>query len=201
MMSVDMDAERTRECLSRLDGLLLAGGNDVAPALYGQSPIPRMGEVNPLRDSFETMLIKEAYQRDLPTLGICRGIQAMNVVLGGTLYQDLPSQHPSSTVHAQTQPDNVATHDVHIGRDTLLYNIIAQERISVNSFHHQAVCDSAPCVNACAQADDGVIEGIEAPDKAFMLGIQWHPERMYSACNAAGALFKALIQAAFNTKY
>lgn len=201
LLSPDLDDCALDACLSRLDGLLLAGGNDVAPSLFGQLPIDELGEVNPLRDHFEIRLIQRAQALHMPVLGICRGVQIMNVALGGTLWQDLSSQYRTADgrkpmCHRQTCPGGYPSHRVRVSSGTLLSTILPSEQAEVNSFHHQAVADVAPALRICAVAEDGVIEGVECPSLPFFLGVQWHPERTFETDAASQALFSALAQAA-----
>lgn len=201
LLSLDMGEEMLSECLDQIDGLLLAGGNDIAPKLFGQLPVEGLGEVNPLRDQFEVMLVGEASKREMPTLGICRGIQAMNAALGGTLYQDLRSQyaqpdHSPCHKHTQTCGAQYASHSVLLVPDSLLSRVMGTDEFEVNSFHHQAVWEVAPGMRSCAQAVDGVIEAIEHVSLPFFLGVQWHPERMFETDQQAAKLFFALSEAA-----
>ncbi len=205
LLSMDMDAKQIGRCMESLDGLLLAGGNDLSPALFGEEPIEALGEVNPLRDNFEMMLIRQAYSMNMPVLGICRGIQAMVVALGGRLYQDLPSQRSlenlTNVKHMQAPPYTEPCHNVSIISDSFLHKYIQADVIDVNSTHHQAVREPIPNgVKTIAFAQDGVIEGIEAPDKTFFVGVQWHPERLYKTDNKAFALFEAFINACITYK-
>ena len=188
-------------CLDGLDGLLLAGGNDVAPDRYGHDPINELGEVNPLRDEFECRLIRMAVERKMPILGICRGIQSMNVAMGGTLWQDVPSQFvpaqkQEKLAHSQTRADCYTSHRVIIEPGSMLHRIIGQQEIRVNSFHHQGVREPAPGLAVAAHASDGLIESIEHPGLPFFLGVQWHPERYFDRDETAMALFSALVEAA-----
>lgn len=183
MLSVDMDAEQISQCLQRLDGLMLSGGNDVDPMMFGESPASGLGAVSPKRDKLEMRLIKEAYRRQMPILAICRGVQSLNVALGGTLYQDLPSQYLSpesqpAILHSQTSPERYASHTVTLSQGTPLYTIFGADTIGVNSFHHQAIKALSPHLTVCARANDGVIEAVYDPQKPFVIGVQWHPERM-----------------------
>ena len=201
LLCPNMDDDMLSACLDTLDGVLLAGGNDVAPDQYGQDPVDELGEVNPLRDHFECRLVRMAAQRNMPVLGICRGIQSMNVAMGGTLWQDIPSQYRTAdgqkgTAHSQTRADFYLSHRVNLEEGTLLYSLIGQKEIRVNSFHHQAVRDAAPGLTIGAHASDGLIESIEDPDKAFFLGVQWHPERYFDHDETAMVLFAALAKAA-----
>ena len=195
LLSMDMDEEARADCLSRLDGLMLAGGNDVDPTCYCENPVRELGEVNSLRDGFELALLPQAMKLDMPVLGICRGIQVMNVALGGTLYQDLPTQRADSRlIHRQEKPYDKPSHAVSIRDGSLLSNILGTNSFCVNSMHHQAVRDVAPALHTCAQAEDGVTEAVESDDRSFFLGVQWHPERM-PADREATALFEAFVGA------
>jgi len=200
-LSPEMDNAMMDACLASLDGILLAGGNDMAPELFNQEPIAQLGEVNPLRDQFEMRLIVKAFQRQMPVLGICRGVQSMNVSMGGTLYQDLPSQYRTSAgapplCHNQTRPDHYTSHAVSITEGTLLARLVNTGTLQVNSFHHQAAAEAADGLIVSARASDGVIEALEHPDHPFFLGVQWHPERYHDRTQDAAVLFSALAEAA-----
>lgn len=201
LLSPSMTDAMLAECLNGLDGIFLAGGNDVAPEMYGHDPINELGEVNPLRDDFEMRLARMAAERRMPVLGICRGIQSLNVAMGGTLWQDIPSQYRTAAgekglAHSQRRADFYTSHRVVIARDTLLFRVIGKEEIWVNSFHHQAVRDAAPGMRVSAFATDGLNEAIEHPDLPFFLGVQWHPERYFARDETAMALFAAFAAAA-----
>ena len=164
--------------LDAVSGLVLTGGEDVDPARYGAEPHPRLSTVHAERDATELALLDGARERRLPTLAICRGMQVMNVGLGGTLIQDIPSQVPGALVHDGDGPRTDRSHSITIARDSRLGRAVAREQITVNSFHHQSVEIPAPDVIVTARAADGVIEGLETdPDNPWWaLGIQWHPE-------------------------
>jgi putative glutamine amidotransferase len=159
--------------LQGVAGLVLTGGEDVAPDRYGAVPHPRLGEVDPLRDAAELALIAEAQRRRIPMLAICRGIQILNVALGGTLYQDLDSERSGAIRHA-----GETNHSVDIEPGSILERVLGTRRTMVNSRHHQAIRDVAPGLKAVAWAEDGVIEAVEPADPAaaWMLAVQWHPE-------------------------
>ena len=176
MLPLTEDEEELTQCLSMCDGLLLTGGHDVNPAVYGEDPIPECGQWCSQRDVMETFLLKQAIEKDLPVFGICRGIQFMNACLGGTLYQDLGSQHPSATEHHMTPPYDRGIHKVTVKEGSLLAGIIGAGEHNVNSYHHQAVRDLAPGLEAMAYSEDGLIEAIRVLDKKFVVGVQWHPE-------------------------
>jgi putative glutamine amidotransferase len=186
--------------LELIDGLLLSGGYDVQPVFYGEEPLPLLEEICPQRDVYEMALIKGAHQAGKPILGVCRGLQLLNVAFGGTLYQDL-SQHSVSVLqHSQKAKVEVATHTVDIMDSTLLRDVFNQSNLRTNSFHHQAVKQLAPGFRANAKASDGIIEGIEKED-AFVLGVQWHPELMFEQHPCMLRLFQAFVEAAHKRRH
>jgi putative glutamine amidotransferase len=164
--------------LDVVSGLVLTGGEDVDPARYGAEPHPQLGTVHAERDATELALFDGARERRLPTLAICRGIQVMNVALGGTLIQDIPTQRPSAIAHDGDGPRSERTHTVTITGPSRLADALGATEIIVNSFHHQAVDTPASDAVVTATANDGVIEAIETPveNPWWALGIQWHPE-------------------------
>lgn len=182
----DKAAAQALEC----DGLLLPGGGDIEPALYGQARIPACGEPNALRDAAEPKLLRVFLAADKPIFGICRGIQVLNAFLGGTLYQDIkPLEHIPHNDHW------AKVHTVTLRRGTLLSEIIGQDTLLVNSQHHQAADKPAPGLAISALSEDGFIEGLEKPDARFCLGVQWHPEWLSDADPRAQALFDAFVEA------
>jgi putative glutamine amidotransferase len=175
------------DAIADIDGLLLTGGEDVAPERYGEPRHPSVVDVNPARDEFEIALLTEARRRDLPVLAICRGIQVLDVACGGTLVQDIPTQVPGALEHRLPVPPHEAyslAHEVWIDRGTLLARLM-RERLSdsdtcdTNSRHHQAIKAVAAGFVVSATAPDGVIEAIEDPAARFCLGVQWHPENFW----------------------
>ena len=166
------DAARLRKVLKKIDILLVPGGEDVAPERYNTPRSPRLEEVNEARDAFEYRLLTEAVRLRKPILGICRGMQMLNVFLGGTLYQDLPTEYPDTSVHHRG-----TMHRILVNRDTRLYQLLGQETAEVNSFHHQAVRQLAPGLRGTARATDGTIEAVEC-DSLPIVGVQFHPERL-----------------------
>jgi putative glutamine amidotransferase len=169
-----LDPRRAPDVLDHVRGLVLTGGEDVDPARYGAAPHPKLGETDPARDAVELALIARAHERGLPILAICRGIQILNVALGGTLYQDLPSERPSTIHHAGP----AARHALRVDSGTLLHGVAGADATSVNSRHHQAIRDLAPGLRATAWAADDLIEGVEHTNGArpWTLAVQWHPE-------------------------
>jgi putative glutamine amidotransferase len=165
------------EILDSAGGLLLTGGEDVDPKLYGAAPHPKLGAINPARDATELALLEAARDRRLPVLAICRGIQILNVACGGTLFQDLPSEHPSVTQHDSQHDRSARTHDVTIVAGSHLAEATGTTLMAVNSYHHQAVNRIGAGLRVTAVAPDGVIEGVEVDDPSWwVLSVQWHPE-------------------------
>ncbi|MCL6522761.1 MAG: gamma-glutamyl-gamma-aminobutyrate hydrolase family protein, partial [Firmicutes bacterium] len=187
---------RPEEALRGLDGLLLAGGGDLAPALYGETPHPQLGWVDPDRDRWELALARRALASGLPVLGICRGIQVLNVADGGTLYQDLPSQLPEALQHRQQAPRWHQSHTVRVEAESLLARLVGAGELAVNSFHHQAVREVAPGWRVSALAPDGVVEAMERRDLPFALGIQFHAENLFARDRRFLGIFRGLVEAA-----
>ena len=180
--------------LDGLDALVLSGGADVDPARYGRAPHPKLGTVEHERDAFELALVAEARSRALPVLAICRGLQLVNVALGGTLWQDLPSE---LAPHPQSRTRTERAHEVRVTAGGRLAEALGTGSLRVNSFHHQATRDLAPGLVASAHAADGVIEGIESAGDWWLLGVQWHPEEFWAEAQAPDlGLFRALAAAA-----
>jgi putative glutamine amidotransferase len=186
--------------VSSLDGLLLTGGADIDPAYYGEVPSPQLKKIDPKRDRFESLLVREALKRDLPILAICRGTHMLNVAAGGTLHQDLPAAAAGMVLqHYQLAPRDHASHTVTPHENTLLRNIVGEETIKVNSFHHQAVKNPAPGFLMSAHASDGVTEAIESGQHRFVLGMQWHPAEMTKSDPKARRIFQAFVKASVGT--
>jgi len=175
--------------LERVQGLVLTGGEDVEPSRYRAAPHPKLGETDPARDAVELALIAGAERRRLPILAICRGIQIVNVALGGTLYQDLASERGRGPID---HTDTAARHALRVEPHSLLHHTLGTVAASVNSRHHQAIREVAPTLRATAWAEDGVIEGVERADRAapWTLAVQWHPED-----DTEDALFRGFAQA------
>jgi putative glutamine amidotransferase len=187
-----------RQSLDRVDGVLLSGGPDVDPGLYGQPPHPTT-VVDRDRDMFEVPLSRDAVARDVPLFAICRGVQVLNVAAGGTLVQDIPSAIESELDHRIQEPKQAPAHDVRITPDTVLASTLGAARqldtCRVNSRHHQAVERVAPSFVVSAVSTDGVIEAIERPGSQFCVGVQWHPENFWRTGEFDG-LFEAFVRAA-----
>ena len=186
------------EMLEGMNGLILTGGEDVAPARYGEAPHPALGEAHAGRDEFELALVRAARARGLPTLAICRGVQIANVALGGTLVQDLPSEWTDPLRHESGAGRSDRTHAVTLVAGSKLERACVASRISVNSMHHQAIARLASGLLPSAVAPDGVVEGVEwNGDDWWMLGVQWHPEELVRGAEPWDrALFAAFADAA-----
>jgi putative glutamine amidotransferase len=204
-------SDNTDRTLDGVDGLLLTGGEDVDPQHFGEQA--REGwdvEVDPARDALELSLVRAAIQRDLPVLGICRGIQVLNVAMGGTLIQDIDREltgrqswsHQQQKSHPAA-PSDAAIHEVEIAPGSRLREIVGADRLGVNTFHHQAIAIPAPGLAVTARAVErespGVIEAVESARHRFVLGVQWHPERMWRRDAASARLFAAVVDAARST--
>jgi putative glutamine amidotransferase len=181
---VDLAKDVPKDVAGSIHGLLLTGGGDVDPARYGETILGAVAGVEPERDEFEIALVHAAADAKLPVFGICRGMQVLNVALGGTLIQDIDTELPGSLEHSVPTPHHALAHEVWITRGSLLWNLM-QEKLSegdacqVNSRHHQAVKKPACSFEVTATAPDGVIEAIECGTGAFCLGVQWHPENFW----------------------
>lgn len=198
LIPLGLDAAGLAAAYRMLDGLLLPGGEDVAPERYGQERHPMLGPVDEVRDEMELTLAEWALRDDLPLLGICRGIQVLAVAAGGSLYQDLASQVPSTGGHTgRGMKRDYLSHEIDIAPDSMLGEIIGSGRAGVNSFHHQAVRDVPARFLVSARSDDGVIEGIESTAHQFVVGIQCHPEGIWqTTAPRFAALFQAFVVAA-----
>lgn len=181
------------ESLETIEGLIMTGGADIHPSFYGQIVLERCGEIDEERDRFELELIHAARGRDLPFLGICRGLQVLNVALGGSLYQDLSYRQGTDPAHlSPRERRGEPAHSVTIAAGSQLAEIIGSEELPVTSTHHQIIRDLAPGLEVSAVAPDGVIEAIEGPGR-FVVAVQWHPERMTARRPEQLALFRALV--------
>ncbi|OWZ84869.1 gamma-glutamyl-gamma-aminobutyrate hydrolase family protein [Natranaerobius trueperi] len=160
--------------IEKLDGILLTGGEDPDPYFFNEEPKEGQGKIEPGRDELELYLIKKAIEKTIPILAICRGMQIVNIALGGTCYQDLKEK--TDMKHKQSAPTNYATHNINIESNSLLKDICNKSSVRVNSFHHQGIKDLASGVIATAYSQDGLVEAIEY--NGFILGVQWHPETL-----------------------
>ena len=197
-------SESPRTVLETLDGVLLTGGGDIDPVFYGENRHQSVEDAEPGRDEFEIDLARRAMEQDLPILAICRGAQVLNVAAGGTLVQDIPTAVTTDLSHSITEPKNRLAHEIEVAADSRLHSALggvvdASCACRVNSRHHQSVGKLGQRLVASAKAPDGVVEGIEAPDAAFCVGVQWHPENFWRT-GEFKPLFDAFVEAARNRK-
>ncbi len=188
---------RTDDYLGLIDGLILTGGFfDIDPALYGEKPIKEMGPLKRARTNMEMRITRKALKLSMPILGICGGHQLINVVFGGTLYQDLQTQMGRRRLkHEQSRPSNRAVHRVQIAKGSRLHGLMGQREIKVNSTHHQAIKDVGKGLLVCARTGDGVIEAVEsADDGPFLVGVQWHPELLLENDSPSRRLFAGFMR-------
>ena len=184
--------------MEMIDGLLLSGGQDVAPKNYGEEPTPKLGDIFPERDDFEYALLKSALEAKKPVLGICRGSQIINTYFNGSLYQDLSYIGKDVLKHNQVNSPSMVTHSVTIDKSSKLFDIFGEEKIRVNSFHHQAVKKVGEGLVKAAKAPDGIVEAIEKTDYPFLVAVQWHPEMLQNSVDMMNKLFLRFIKEASN---
>lgn len=196
MLHITNDDKVIEGYIKILDGIYLTGGGDINPLLFNEEPIRELGNVEYDRDNFEIKLYKKASEKNIPILGVCRGMQVMNVADGGNLYQDLYSQRPKTNNHSCKYAfEGNEFHTVNIKENSKLYDILNTTEIKINSYHHQAVNELAKDYVATAFAKDGVVECIESTKLKYAIGIQWHPEVMYAKYPLFRKLFKSFINA------
>jgi putative glutamine amidotransferase len=187
--------EITLETLSLCDGIILSGGEDVDPQFYGQDPHIHLGPTLPDRDLVEIEIVKYAIRNNIPILAICRGTQILNVALGGTLIQDIPSQLQEPIQHSQTVERRRDTHWVKVSEDSKLFHILGSDKIRVNSLHHQALDKVSNDLRVVAMSSDGIVEAVEyMHSSTFTIGVQWHPESMASTNRSMNNLFIEFIK-------
>ncbi len=197
LIPVTDNVEVLRQIVAQLDGIVFTGGEDFEPAYFGEENHEKLGEVNVTRDTYDLTLFKLATDRNIPTLGICRGLQLINVAMGGTLYQDLPAEKPSDINHRQEEAGTVPTHSVSVVDGSVMHQILGEKEIQVNTFHHQAIEKLAPGLKIVGWSNDSVPELIEAYPHRQILGTQFHPEIFTAAGDALmGKLFKFLVNKA-----
>lgn len=196
ILPIITEEELLYDYINIIDGLLLSGGEDLLPLLYGENPIDKVDAICCDRDECEMALFKKAYEKQIPILGICRGMQLMNVALGGTLYQDINKQIENSLGHCpQESIADQLYHRVKIDAGSKLYNIFGKKDIEVNSFHHQSLKDIGKGLKATAYSHDGIVEGVESLERDFLIGVQWHPEKLADKYSVFGNIFKTFIKA------
>lgn len=187
------NGEIIEEYARRCDGFLFSGGCDIEPAKFGEEALSTCGNIQLFRDKIELAIFKEAFKAKKPIMAICRGIQLVNVALGGTLYQDIPTEIPSEIPHRQKEARHLPSHDVRILSDTPLMEIIGKARMTANSFHHQAIKALGEGLEVMALADDGVIEALYYNGENYVMGYQWHPERLCDTVRDNKLLFDDFI--------
>lgn len=198
MLPLTNDEKAIWQIAETFDGFLFTGGHDLSPKLYHELPLKECGSPCIERDEMETQLLKKVIDLDKPALGICRGIQLFNVVYGGTLYQDLPSQRPTNVEHHQAPPYDLPVHQVELLKNAPLYQLLKSDKLWVNSYHHQAIKVLSSSFQVMAYSEDGLIEGIYHPSQTFIWAIQWHPEFLYQKDIYSQKILKAFIDSCNN---
>ncbi|MDR0743382.1 MAG: gamma-glutamyl-gamma-aminobutyrate hydrolase family protein, partial [Tannerella sp.] len=198
VIPVIYDEKKVIELLNTMDGIIFAGGEDFDPAYYNERSIPQMGRINAPRDEFEMKLVHLAAERSIPILGICRGLQLINIAFGGSLYQDLPAQYYDNTIsHRQKQPNYEASHAVYVEDNTVFANIVKERMLMVNSLHHQAIKKVARGFRIAGKSPDEIVEVIEkVDDENWILGVQFHPEVRVTRDNAMHRIFQRFMDEA-----
>jgi putative glutamine amidotransferase len=196
LLPVAQNDETLATILQHIDGLILSGGPDIHPRHYGEPPIAQLGEIDDELDRMELAVARQAHRKDLPILAVCRGIQTLNVCLGGTLYQDILSQIDGAINHSQKADKSINTHRIKIASGSRLAGILNRKTLWVNSKHHQAVKVPARGLIVSAAAEDSVVEAVEDPSRKFVVGVQWHPEGTWKIDRNSGRLFSAFLNAA-----
>ena len=189
------DKSNCKQLVDLVDGLIAPGGHDVDPAFYGEEKLDVCGELFRFEDEYDMELIRETVKQGKPVLGICRGMQMINVLFGGSLYQDIPAQIDTTIKHSMEPPAHRTCHKCIVEKDTPLYELFGREEVGVNSHHHQAVKAVAPGFAVMGRAEDGIVEAIYDPNKPFVWGVQWHPERIWDIEESSAKLFEAFIEA------
>ena len=195
MLPLTSDEDELKQVFELCDGLLLTGGHDVDPYVYGKEASKECGIPCKARDDMEGILFRLALEEDKPVLGICRGIQFMNAYLGGDLYQDLPTEFNSRIEHHMAPPYYMAAHKVKVFEGSMLADIIGSGIHEVNSYHHQAVKLPADSVDVMALSEDGLVEAVSVRNKKFAVGVQWHPEFSYEVNEESVKLVQAFVDA------
>ena len=193
ILPLTSNLEDLKTLVSICDGFVFTGGNDIDPKNYQEKASIYLGEIIEARDQMELELMQLVLKQDKPLLGICRGIQLLNVAMGGTLYQDLPSQYSSTINHRQQPPYDRPSHEISLLQNTPLHHLLKQDKIAVNSCHHQAIKDLGKSLEIMAKSDDGIVEAVYIPEKHFVWAVQWHPEFSYLVNQESRDIFKAFV--------
>lgn len=170
------DEDQAEKALAAVDGLVMTGGEDIDPSYYHEEPDANLETVNPARDKSDYILLSTALEKDMPVLAICRGCQYLNVICGGTLYQDIPTQYNTKLQHRSTDQVDFVYHDIDISEGSHLADMMGEGKLNVNSWHHQCIKDLGRGLKSVATAEDGIVEAIEKEDATFVVGLQFHPE-------------------------
>ena len=170
------DEDQAQKALETIDGLVMTGGEDIDPSYYGEEPDAKLETVNPERDKSDYILLNAALEEDMPVLAICRGCQYLNVICGGTLYQDIPTQYDTDILHRSVDQVDFAYHDINISEGSHLADIMGAGKLNVNSWHHQCIKEVGNGLKVVATAEDGIVEAIEKEEATFTVGLQFHPE-------------------------
>ncbi len=195
ILPLHVSAEDALQLFNCCDGLLMTGGHDISPILYGEEKRPVCAITCEARDTLEKALYHQAIEQDKAVLGICRGIQLINALEGGTLYQDLPTEFGTAVEHHGNPPYDQIIHEVNMEEHSPLYALLHTERLGVNSYHHQAIKILGADLKAMARADDGIIEAVCHTKKHFVWAVQWHPEFSFYADENSRKIFKAFVEA------
>ncbi len=197
ILPLEIENDDLEELCSHCDGFLFTGGHDVDPSLYGEPKSLLCGDTNLLRDNLEREVFHFATERNLPILGICRGIQIINALCGGTLYQDLPSEYDPSCrkIHQMSPPYDKPCHRVSVVENSPLHTLTDSDKIEVNSYHHQAIKELAPSLSPMAHSEDGLVEAIYMPSQRFVWAVQWHPEFNFHTSPTSRAIVRAFVEA------
>lgn len=187
------DSEEIAQLVSMCSGLLFTGGHDVSPEIYHETSHFSNVVCCRARDLMEKQMLSLALERNLPILGICRGIQFLNAALGGTLYQHLPAEHPSDTKHQQKPPYDQPIHTVSVLNNSPLQHLLGKSVLDVNSYHHQAVRQLAPVLEPMALSPDGLVEAVYMPSKKYVWAVQWHPEFSYKTNTDSQKIFQSFV--------
>lgn len=193
MLPLSDDKNELLQILKMCDGLLFTGGQDVAPSMYNELPINDSVVPCEERDNMESIVLKLAMKMDIPILAICRGIQFINAYLGGSLYQDIPTQYSTNIIHQMSKPYDRTAHNVSIVKDSPLYSLLQTELLGVNSYHHQAVKELTTMAMPMAFSEDGLCEAFYVPNKKFIWALQWHPELSYETDENSMAIFRHFV--------
>jgi putative glutamine amidotransferase len=192
---LDWERLSAADAAATIDGLVLTGGPDVSPERYGEAPHPSTQVADPRRDAFELELVGTTLARETPLLAICRGMQVLNVAAGGTLIQDIRSEHPAAETHQVQEPKNASAHTVRLELGSTVARLLGRTEATVNSRHHQAVRTTGQGLVVTAVSRDGIVEGLEKPDARFCVAVEWHPENFVESGEFL-PLFEGLVKAA-----